>query len=161
MKGKKRRLYCNRKVVVNSVREGELDRVFEIERLSFKNPYPPWYITFLYGLSGRYFLVARIGSEIVGYAVFIPLSNLSCHLANIAVAPGYRRKRIASCLLEAGEAHCRATGYKSIKLEVETTNTAALRLYILHGYKTGEVIQDYYGPNRHAIVMWKKIQYSI
>ena len=148
---------CTTKITIRECKERDLDAVYRIEHESFPDPFPPWYIRLLYGLSGKYFYVALMGKEITGYAAFIPLSNNTCHLASIAVTPKHRRKGIASCLLVFGEHACQANGYSQVYLEVEYTNVPAILLYKKHGYAAKTVILNYYGENRHAIVMVKKL----
>ena len=150
-------LMCVRKMVLRKALESDLMQVYSIEKESFIDPYPFWYIRFLFSLSGDFFYVAELGSKVVGYAILVPLTNRSCHLANIAVKREYRRRRIASCMLIKSEHDCRIKGFNKIVLEVETTNTPALLLYKKHGYKTVKLVLNYYGKDRHAYVMVKNL----
>lgn len=66
----------------------------------------------------------------------------------LVVAPLYRRQGIARRLMKT-----RLTLKKQMFIEVEATNTPALSLYQSLGFKPIGQRRDYYGPNRHAIVM--------
>ncbi len=66
----------------------------------------------------------------------------------LVVAPLYRRQGIARRLMQTP-----LTLKKQMFIEVEATNTPALSLYQSLGFKPIGQRRDYYGPNRHAIVM--------
>ena len=79
------------------------------------------------------------------------------HVMNVAVAPEYRARGIATKLfdrlfdLTAGDAR---RGYT---LEVRVSNEAAIRLYERLGFQTRGVRRGYYTDNREdALIMWKE-----
>lgn len=135
-----------------------LDEVYAIEVASFDRPYPRWYIKVLRELAGDLFLVALCGGRVAGYAVALPRRWRSCHLASIAVAPGYRRRRLGAALLASVEQLCWERGMRSVVLEVEATNAPALALYRAFGYLEAGLVPDYYGPGRHALLMIKPLE---
>ena len=131
-------------------------QVYEIEKLSFEDPYPAWYIRALHSLADNLFIAAyNVRGEIIGYAVAVPKRDRVCHIASIAVHPQCRRRGIGRALLESLEELCAAQGYSVCILEVDYTNWPALNLYQSSGYRWFMLIPNYYGSSKHAIAMVK------
>ena len=131
-------------------------QVYEIEKLSFEDPYPAWYIRALHSLADSFFIAAyNTRGEIIGYAVAVPKRDRVCHIASIAVHPQCRRRGIGRALLESLEELCAAQGYSVCILEVDYTNWPALNLYQSSGYRWFMLIPNYYGSGKHAIAMVK------
>jgi ribosomal-protein-alanine N-acetyltransferase len=142
-------------VKVRSVKDDELNCVYEIELESFDNPYPAYYFRVLMSLSsGRFFLVSEDSQgRITGYIAAVPLANRVCHIASIAVSRECRGKKVGACLLESLVEVCSGEGYDAFVLEVEYSNEPAISLYRSAGFKVVGVKPNYYGAGRHAIVM--------
>lgn len=102
----------------------------------------------------RYVLVAReLASEsVVGVATFQHVAD-TADLHRVAVAPNARRQGIGRGLLLAGVEWATASGASRMLLEVEADNDAALALYRGLGFAPIARRVDYYGPDRHALVM--------
>jgi ribosomal-protein-alanine N-acetyltransferase len=105
----------------------------------------------------RYYVVARRGRHLVGYAGlwFVPDGDDGqAHITNIVVAPEARRDGVATRLMEhlAGEAIRR--GCSAWTLEVRASNTAAQELYRRFGFAPAGVRKRYYENTEDAIVMW-------
>ncbi len=149
------RPHCS--LVVRDAEPRDIDDVYRVELLSFRSPYPRWYLEVLRALAGTMFLVADYCGLLVGYAVAIPRKSGVCHLASIAVDPKYRRKGIGSALLASIEHVCWSMGYDTVILEVEEGNEPAITLYRLFGYLELGMIPDYYGKGRHAHLMVKPL----
>ena len=98
----------------------------------------------------RYF-VAKDEEKIVGYGGIWLVSGEG-QITNIAVHPEYRKKGIASAILE--ELIKSAEGCEQIFLEVRESNTAAISLYEKHGFKNCGVRKNFYhSPTENGIIM--------
>lgn len=71
-------------------------------------------------------------------------------IKTICVLPASRKQGIASQLLAQLIAGQKG---KTIFLEVEESNEAAINLYKKHGFETFSTRQNYYGAGRHAVLM--------
>jgi ribosomal protein S18 acetylase RimI-like enzyme len=60
------------------------------------------------------------------------------HLDELAVAPGFRRRGVASALIEDVTARASAAGKSRLTLWVTGDNTGAQRLYARHGFRVEE-----------------------
>ena len=79
------------------------------------------------------------------------------HINNIAVHPAYRRRGVASQLLEEILGRAKARGATAGYLEVRASNEAAKALYHRYGFKLIGRRPNYYDhPEEDAIVMRKE-----
>jgi ribosomal-protein-alanine N-acetyltransferase len=91
---------------------------------------------------------------LVGYLIISRYVD-AWHVMNVAVAPDWRRRGIATALLERlfGVTAGDGRGYT---LEVRVSNTEAIRLYERLGFHSRGVRRGYYTDNREdALIMWR------
>jgi [ribosomal protein S18]-alanine N-acetyltransferase len=78
------------------------------------------------------------------------------HVMNVAVAPEYRGRGIATNLLERLFELTAGDGRRGYTLEVRVSNSSAIRLYEKLGFKARGIRRGYYTDNREdALIMWK------
>ena len=92
-------------------------------------------------------LVAEVDGRLVGYLRLRPVTSLpeSAHVlsvAGLAVAPGDRRRGVASVLLAPAEQQARARGACKLSLRVLGTNATAMGLYERLGFQVEGVLRD-------------------
>jgi [ribosomal protein S18]-alanine N-acetyltransferase len=97
-------------------------------------------------------IVARFGDEIVGCVVG-DIQRDQSRILNLCVAPVYRRQGIGTALLRAME---RRLDSDNITLMVEDKNMGAHMLYRKLEYLPVGDLRDYYGRNRHGVLMQKR-----
>jgi ribosomal-protein-alanine N-acetyltransferase len=94
-------------------------------------------------------------NRLVGYLIISRYVD-AWHVMNIAVAEDYRRRRIATRLIERLFEVTSGDGRRGYTLEVRISNEAAIRLYESLGFKARGVRRGYYTDNREdALIMWK------
>ena len=141
---------------IRQFRANDIGAISEIERLSFKDPFPSYFLSQLADANPDTFLVAVIGEKIVGYAVVDKWPDQD-HLVSIAVIPESRTKGVGQTLLD----HLIERLHSgSLKLEVRRSNRAALELYRKNGFVQTGVTHSYYTDGEDAIQMEKAIQKS-
>ena len=97
---------------------------------------------------------------LVGYA-FVSRYVDAWHVMNVAVANAYRRRGIASALLERLFGVTATDPRRGYTLEVRASNTGAIRLYERLGFEARGVRRGYYTDNREdALIMWREPQQS-
>jgi [ribosomal protein S18]-alanine N-acetyltransferase len=97
----------------------------------------------------------RETGALVGYLVISRYVD-AWHVMNVAVAPGHRRRGIATTLLERLFELTAGRGRRGYTLEVRISNTEAIALYERLGFKARGVRRGYYTDNREdALIMWK------
>lgn len=144
-------------VRVGPMRRRHLRGVLRIEEQV--NP-RPWslslFLSELRYADSRAYLVARVGTEIVGYAGLMLVAG-DGHITNVGVDPAHRRQGIATRLLLELSRRAMAEGAEALTLEVRVSNAGAQALYRRFGFVPAGVRKGYYpapGSNEDALIMW-------
>lgn len=159
-------------VRVEPMRRRHLRAVLRIEEQA--NP-RPWslslFLSELRYTESRAYLVARVGTEVVGYAGLMLVAG-DGHITNVGVAPEHRRQAVATRLLLELTRRALEEGAEALTLEVRMSNTGAQDLYRRFGFVPAGVRKNYYpanakhsqgpgpeGPgasdaNEDALIMW-------
>ena len=143
------------KLPIRPIGPGDVDAVCSLERLCFKDPYPPHFISQLAQANSDTFLVAVVNGDLVGYAVVNRGSNHN-HLVSIAVHPNNRRGGIARRLLAVLEE--RLEKGRLFRLEVRKSNLPAIEFYRGQGFQETRVIEGYYSDGEDAVVMERNLR---
>ena len=132
-------------------RAEHLDRVLEIEKASFSDPWSKTAFEDLLENENFVFTLCFDGDELAGYVIGMAVPPEG-EVANIAVSPEYRRRNIGKALLDnyiSSEKDC-----EIFFLEVRESNIPARSLYEKYGFRTLGVRKNYYkNPRENAIVM--------
>ncbi len=144
-------------VRIRAMTRRDLHRVLTIERASFGVPWTMSTFRNLLDQRGTALWVAESGDGIVGYAVVWTVLD-QAELGNVAVAAGWRRRGIASRLVETVVAWLREQGVREVFLEVRESNHGAQRLYGGHGFEAVGRRAGYYShPNEDALVLRRTV----
>jgi [ribosomal protein S18]-alanine N-acetyltransferase len=136
---------------------GDLAAIEAIERASYPTPWSRSMFASELARSSSISLgaVAAETRELVGYLVISRYVD-AWHVMNIAVAPEWRRRGVATALLERLFEVTAADGRRGYTLEVRVSNTGAIRLYERLGFRSRGVRRAYYTDNlEDALIMWK------
>lgn len=145
---------ANQVLQIRQFRTEDLTTISELEQLSFKDPFPSYFLSQLADANPGTFLVATIDDKIVGYAVIDRWPDQE-HLVSIAVTPESRKKGVGQALLD----HLiRTMETGSLKLEVRRSNEAAIELYRKNGFARTGMAHSYYTDGEDAIQMEKTVQ---
>ena len=77
----------------------------------------------------------------------------SLRIYSLAVLPRFRHSGAGRCLLLQALAIARASGRQTISLEADRRNKVLTDWYEQFGFKTTQILKDYYSPGRHAVRM--------
>jgi len=138
-------------VTLRPLREGDLDRVMELEAELFGRG--AWSREVYLGelaLPGRYYVAAEEDGVLVGYAG-IALGEDS-EVMTVGVAPASRGRGVGAALLADLLERARAARARHVFLEVRAGNDAAQRLYRRAGFEELGTRPRYYG-DEDAVVM--------
>jgi ribosomal-protein-alanine N-acetyltransferase len=95
------------------------------------------------------------GDVLAGYMIISRYVD-AWHVMNIAVESSYRRRGIATMLLEHLFDATQRDARRGYTLEVRVSNTGAQKLYERMGFKPRGLRRGYYTDNREdAIIMWR------
>ena len=143
---------------IRSFRRSDLDRILEIERECFPNPWAKIFFDIAYSSYPRGFLVAEVNGKVVGYAV----ATLECvadsaQLLNLAVDRKFRGKGIGSSLLREIIKRVREDGASKLFLQVRVSNSQAIKLYLNFNFQIERILPKYYHDGEDAYLMSKKL----
>ena len=140
-------------ITIAPMSEETLEAVAALEKACFTAPWS------LKGLREElvnpmaFFIVALIDGQVAGYAGLHHVLDEG-FIANVAVGESYRRRGVASALLEAFIAYAREHGLVLLTLEVRVGNTAAQALYQQYGFVEDGRRKDYYRhPTEDALLL--------
>src|SRR5664280_2133475 len=132
----------------------DLPAVQVIERAAFSAPWPAnAYRTELETNKLAHYLVVRVGDEIAGFAGLWLMVD-EAHVTTFAIAPAWRRNRLAERLLVAILDIALDRQATEATLEVRLSNLPARRLYEKFGFRPVGIRPRYYRDNHEdALIM--------
>jgi ribosomal-protein-alanine N-acetyltransferase len=132
----------------------DLPKVIAIERRSFPAPWSLAMFVLELSKPSSICLGAVHAGELIGYLVCSRYHTV-WHVMNVAVEGQYRRRRVATALMEHlfGETEHSGERYT---LEVRVSNTEAIQMYESFGFRSAGVRRRYYHDNNEdALIMWR------
>ena len=144
-------------VELRRLEQRDLDTVEEIERASYPTPWSRAMFAAELRKPSSIALGAYLEEgELVGYA-FVSRYVDAWHVMNVAVSPAFRRRGIASTLLERLFEVTASDPRRGYTLEVRVSNAEAIRLYERLGFESRGIRRGYYTDNREdAVIMWRE-----
>ena len=141
--------------VIRDMLVTDVEVVSAIERRTFTLPWSTAIISGQLARDTGIALVCEVGGRIAAYLIADMFVDV-WHLMNLAVDERYRRKHLASALIEAYFAITEMQGHRGHTLEVRVSNTPAIDLYRSFGFVATGVRPGYYSDDREdALIMWK------
>jgi ribosomal-protein-alanine N-acetyltransferase len=143
-------------------REANLEDAEELKRLDelcFSRQVQYDELQFLYYItdSDIHSLVIDHNKRLIGFIIYS--TDKTAQTANIVtldIHPDFRRKGLATKLLDTAESQLDKIRTKTITLQVSVNNMPAQNFYKAKGYEIQSVINDYY-PSEDAYVMAKRL----
>ena len=137
-----------------------LDQLYQIEEQCFdQEAFTKRQIAYLLTDYNTIALVAKANSDIAGFIITqveVEENTEFGHIITINVPPNYRRKGIATKLLQEIETLLKQKGISECRLEVREDNHPAIKLYQTLGYQTIGKLENYYGK-KHGIYLKKTL----
>lgn len=136
-----------------------LDRVMEIEKVSFPGPWSrDSFVSEVTSNKFACYYVLLQNSYVVGYAGMW-IINEESHITTLAVDPDFRKQKLATFLLDKLISTALAREVDRMTLEVRPSNEAAKALYKKHGFRSLGIRKNYYlDTGEDAVVMWKNLR---
>jgi ribosomal protein S18 acetylase RimI-like enzyme len=151
-------------ICIRKATHQDFERIVELEDACFKGPlaYSRRQLWYLLTKANSTVLVESAAGIIRGF--IIVLYKKGTHVAGIEtinVDPSYRKLGVGTQLFTAAEQDMRKKKIKKIRLEVSTSNHAAIALYEHAGFKKTTLLKNYYIYNhsgsRDAMRMIKEL----
>lgn len=142
-------------VVLTPMRRRHLRGVLRIEHQVYPRPWSlGLYMSELALATTRIYVVARIGTAVVGYAGVMLVGD-DGHVTTVAVDPTWHRRQIATRMLACLVHQSVDRGVHQLTLEVRMSNLGAQAMYRRFGFAPAGIRKRYYVDNdEDAMVMW-------
>lgn len=135
---------------------GHLEAVAAVERGSFANPWSAEELGWVVQEESGLCVGLWVEKELIGYGIGQTGEGLF-HLASLAIAPAWRRQGWGGRLLQELLGRARRRGCQGCRLEVRTSNRAALSLYRRWGFREeGRLVKFYTRPVEDGLVMYRE-----
>lgn len=138
--------------------EADIDAVVALETASFTNPWTRDALVWELGNSDvtRVYLLRDDGGQVAAFCTCWVIFD-ELHINTLAVAPDYRRRGMATTLLEYVLAEAVTAGVTKATLEVRASNTAAIALYERLGFYVAARRPNYYTkPEEDGLILWRE-----
>ena len=133
--------------------ERDLGWIEALERECFSLPWTREQLEHQINGSGSLLLVACCGGEPAGY-MGLDFVLDEGYVTNVCTAPAFRRRGVASALIDGVTARGRELGLSFITLEARVSNAAARSLYAGKGFIEAGIRPGYYErPKEDAVIM--------
>lgn len=139
----------------------DIDQVFALEEKIFPSPWSRCdFIGEVQNESWSLPLVVEHKEEVIGYSVsWIMVDEL--YIANVAIAPAHRRRRISETMMAKLIRLSAGLGIRIARLEVRRSNHPAIALYRKLGFEIIGVRKGYYEDNNEdALLMSRELTNS-
>lgn len=136
---------------IDRMRKQDAESLAELDKLCFAVPWSKKSFEEEAENDLAVYFIARENEKIIGYGGVWKVSGEG-QITNIAVHPEYRKRKIASAILECIIEECNDT--YGIILEVRESNMPAIGLYEKYGFiKAGIRKNFYHSPEENGITM--------
>lgn len=143
-------------MIIREMQESDLLQVAAIEKANFSVPWSLESFRESMELEHTIYMVAEEQENIMGYCGMYRVFNEG-EIVNMAVAEAYRRRKVASQLLEQLFAQSSELKVDNFFLEVRESNQPAIQLYKKLGFTEAGIRKNFYEkPRENAIFMWKR-----
>jgi ribosomal-protein-alanine N-acetyltransferase len=143
-------------VEIRALALSDLNDIEDIEHRSYDTPWSRSMFAGELAKPSSLCLGAFEGEQLGGYLIVSRYVD-AWHIMNIAVSPDFRRRGIATALLERLFELTDDRSRRGYTLEVRVSNDGAIRLYERLGFTARGIRQGYYTDNREdALIMWRE-----
>ena len=143
-------------VDIRALTLSDLNDIEEIEHRSYDTPWSRSMFAGELAKPASLCLGAFEGEQLGGYLIVSRYVD-AWHIMNIAVSPDFRRRGVATALLERLFELTDDRSRRGYTLEVRVSNDGAIRLYERLGFTARGIRRGYYTDNREdALIMWRE-----
>jgi ribosomal-protein-alanine N-acetyltransferase len=141
------------RLIIREIRENDLPAILEIEKVSFSSALSGE--SFMFELPRKFSiaLVAVYRKKVIGY-LCADYKGHEARILNLAVHSEFRRRSVATLLMNETERRLKKRGCVFVYLKVRPSNNGAQRFYESLGFRVETVRKNYYGdPDEDALQM--------
>jgi ribosomal-protein-alanine N-acetyltransferase len=148
------------KTLIRHALPADFNTLLEIDSASFPGgvAYDAAELSYFMNRIGAESLVAEEDGIIVAFIIIeVHRTRRSATIVTLDVRESCRRNGYGTLLLERAEHMLVQQGVEDYDLQVDVTNSGAIRFYRKHGFKTVRTLQRYYANGNDAYLMMKEL----
>jgi [ribosomal protein S18]-alanine N-acetyltransferase len=138
----------------------QLDKLYTIEEQCFnEEAFSRQQIAYLLTDYNTIALAAKNNADIAGFIIAqieVEDNTEFGHIVTLNISPNFRKKGVATKLLQEIQSLLKKRGINECRLEVREDNHAAIKLYQKLGYQTVGKLERYYGK-KHGLYLKKTL----
>ena len=138
----------------------QLDKLYTIEEQCFnEEAFSRQQIAYLLTDYNTIALAAKNNADIAGFIIAqieVEDNTEFGHIVTLNIPPNFRKKGVATKLLQEIQSLLKKRGINECRLEVREDNHAAIKLYQKLGYQTVGKLERYYGK-KHGLYLKKTL----
>ncbi|MEW6592105.1 MAG: ribosomal protein S18-alanine N-acetyltransferase [Candidatus Hadarchaeota archaeon] len=139
--------------LIRDARPEDMSEILAIEYKCFPDPYPLSLLNRLHATHPDGFLVAEVGSKVIGYLIGAVRWGPIGHILAIGVDPAFRRHGIGSAMVQKMIERFARKGARLVRLEARKSNFGAHQFYRRLGFKDRMEVPYYYEDGETALTM--------
>ncbi len=145
--------------LIRSATKNDLEDLTRLENLVYKEEtFSSKQVNYLLLKAKSMVLVSISGDKLVGSMIILLRKHIrNARIYSLNVDPEYRRRGIASSLINYASTGLKEDGFENITLEVGINNSAAQALYRSKGFVFNKMLYNYYSNGDHALHLIKKL----
>lgn len=140
-------------IKVRQAEEKDIDRIFEIEKLSFSHPWTKEMLSDSLDNEMNAIWVADTKDGIAGFLIAFCIPTVNAEICDIAVDPAFRRQKVAHNLINFMLCYCNLIAAEKVLLEVNVNNSNAIALYKSFDFVEDGIRPKYYEGKEDALLM--------
>lgn len=141
---------------IREMRAADLPEVVKIEESIFSVPWSKRAFESSLNEENTIYLVSIVDGEIAGYCGLLCVLDEG-DITNVAVKDSFRKRGVASRMLQELLDRASKRGITAFTLEVRESNAAAIALYEKLGFENCGIRKNFYEkPTENAVIMWKR-----
>lgn len=133
----------------------DLMNIMQLVGISLGENYHPSFYINLHNYWPEGFVVATLNEQIVGFILATISDSKTARILMLAIYPHYRKKGVASILMDVIIKQCIRRNIKLIQLEVRTNNQQAIQFYLKRKFIIYKTLYNYYKNNDNAYLMYR------
>jgi [ribosomal protein S18]-alanine N-acetyltransferase len=143
----------NNELIISKMKESHIGKILDIEKRSFITPWTKRMVNETLNSPISVSFVIEESKLLLGYIMLYSVLD-EAHILNLAINPDYRRRGYASKLIRYIIEYCGERGISDFFLEVRNSNSKAINLYRMFGFKVIGTRKGYYtDTHEDALVM--------
>lgn len=145
-------------MIIRKFQEKDLERVNEIEKMSFETSYGIEMILKLYEIGTGFLVAENDQGLVIGYIIFWVKKENQGHIISIAVDRNYRNLGAGTKLLSQAVLIFHECGLEQVDLEVNANHINVVEFYKNFGFVIDRKVPHYYENDAPAYVMYYKFE---